>query len=165
MARMTQNGINFRYRVAGLCLKDNKVLLQNFTGRDFWTLPGGECEMLELSADALKREFMEELSVEVEISRPLWLVENMYNFSGTKTHEILLIYLVELPGSCRLFEAEEIIAVEGDNRYPCRWTAISELGKITVQPDFLPENLKHLPDYLEMIANDEIGNGSKDQTK
>ncbi|HEX8919017.1 MAG TPA: NUDIX domain-containing protein, partial [Chloroflexota bacterium] len=56
----TADGV-FNYRVAGLCIQDGWVLLHRMNEDPFWTVPGGRCEMLEPSAEALKREMREEL--------------------------------------------------------------------------------------------------------
>ncbi len=46
--------------------------------RKFWTLPGGRVEFGEKPLEALRREVMEEVSVEVEIGEPLGMYTFLY---------------------------------------------------------------------------------------
>ncbi len=55
------------YRVAGIMVKDGKVLLQADEFNDFWTTPGGGIKMFESSEEALKREFQEELEADITV--------------------------------------------------------------------------------------------------
>ena len=57
----------FLYRVAGLAIHDDKILLCHGDGhRTYWTLPGGSCEFFEDAASCVEREFLEEVGVNVE---------------------------------------------------------------------------------------------------
>jgi 8-oxo-dGTP pyrophosphatase MutT (NUDIX family) len=62
----------FNYRVAGVLLRGNKVLLHKEEKDLYWYLPGGRCELLEPSPDTLVREFMEEANATVTVKRLLW---------------------------------------------------------------------------------------------
>lgn len=51
----------FGYRVAGILLRDNKILLQKPTSDTGYALPGGHVEFGETSTQTLVREFKEEI--------------------------------------------------------------------------------------------------------
>jgi ADP-ribose pyrophosphatase YjhB (NUDIX family) len=55
----------FNYRVVGIAIHENSVLLHQGEDEDFWTLPGGRAEFGEPAEQTLKREMREELDVEV----------------------------------------------------------------------------------------------------
>ena len=57
----------FVYRVAGVAIHDNNLLVHKSILDDFWSLPGGRCEFLEISKDTLKREMNEEIGVDIKI--------------------------------------------------------------------------------------------------
>src|SRR5690606_16384382 len=88
---------HFLYRVGGVCLHDGRVLLHRAVGDDFWSLPGGRCEILETAADALTREMREELAVKVTVGRLLWVVEDFFTMDGRPYHQIGLYFAVDLP--------------------------------------------------------------------
>lgn len=64
-----ENNTNWCQSVAGVCIKDNKVLLARHTygsGKGKLIIPGGYVEYGETPQDALKREFSEEVNIVIE---------------------------------------------------------------------------------------------------
>ena len=72
------DGAKFNYRVGGVVVHGNQVLLQYTEFDPFWVIPGGRVEIMEPAADAVKREIAEELDVAVAVERLLWTVENFF---------------------------------------------------------------------------------------
>src|SRR5699024_1954298 len=68
-----------RLRVSGLLVENDAVLLTRMrspvTNEMVWIPPGGEVEFGEPMADALRREFLEETQVEVNVHRLLHIQE------------------------------------------------------------------------------------------
>lgn len=63
-------GNRVRIRASGLCREGDRLLLMNhkrLTGSDFWAPPGGGVEFGESVSDTLKREFLEEANLSVEV--------------------------------------------------------------------------------------------------
>jgi 8-oxo-dGTP pyrophosphatase MutT (NUDIX family) len=148
------NGTRFNYRVAGVMLRGNKVLLHK-EGRDLrWYLPGGRCELMETSADTLAREFMEEANATVEVKRLLWVIENFYEAHGEQSHELGLYYLVE---SSDIDTSEEFegIEINGNTLY-FRWFDIDKLEDVNVLPPMLKTALKNLSNDVRHFVNKEI---------
>ena len=52
---------------------------------------GGEIEFGERWDDALRREFREEIGVEISVSGPPIVMENLYMHHGSKGHEIVFV--------------------------------------------------------------------------
>lgn len=88
-------GNRLRVRVCGILLQNEKVLMakHKMDGKDavFWAPPGGGLEYGESTEDALKREFIEETGLEIEIKRFLCTHE----FLAPPLHGIELFFLVE----------------------------------------------------------------------
>ena len=57
--------------VAGYLIDKNKVLLVNHKKRDLWLPPGGHIKKNETPDDALKREFMEELNLNIDVVKEI----------------------------------------------------------------------------------------------
>lgn len=141
----------FNYRVGAICKHDNKILILQNKGEDYWYVPGGRVKMLENSEDALKRELAEELAVSIEIKRLLWSVENFFTLSERKFHEISFYYEVglhELPAN----GADQYILEEEGRTYLFRWVSVEELHTYNLQPAFIKEKVKDIAVHTEHIV-------------
>ncbi len=71
-----------RIRVSGVLIRDNALLLvaHRKRGETYWLLPGGGVQYGESLVEALRREFMEELCVEVEVGRFLFACDSIDPF-------------------------------------------------------------------------------------
>ena len=57
--RMKKDNISFKFRVAGIIIKDNKILLDKTENSPNYYLPGGYVELGETTKQALMRELKE----------------------------------------------------------------------------------------------------------
>ena len=55
----------FVYRLAGIALHSDQVLLHVMIHVNFWSVPGGRGELLEPSPETLRREMRDELGMNV----------------------------------------------------------------------------------------------------
>lgn len=62
---------NIRIRVAGILVKDDRILLVRHEKREksYWLLPGGGVELGESAGEALVREFQEEVGLSIEVGK------------------------------------------------------------------------------------------------
>lgn len=87
-------GNKLRVRVCGLCIVGDRILLLNHSGitpTNFWSPPGGGINFGESAEDCLKREFGEEVGLEIQvkdflfacelIKRPLHAIELFFHVS------------------------------------------------------------------------------------
>src|SRR5688572_18605664 len=103
MIRFDQGNRRFNYRVVGVAIHNDSVLLHRADHEPFWTLPGGRAEHGETAEQTIKRELLEELTTEVHVDRLLWVVENFFEYEGWSYHELALYFLVRFrPGSAPL---------------------------------------------------------------
>ncbi len=156
----------FSYRVAGVAINKNSVLLQKSVLEAFWFLPGGRCEFLEVSKDALIREMKEETGLKVKIVRPLYFVENFFFLNEKHYHEICIFYLMEFPSDSKIiFEKntfrgkERVLCTEHGpfyNKYLSpifKWVDLDDIEKLSVYPLFLRKSLKDIKAFPEHIIN------------
>ncbi|MGN4422363.1 NUDIX hydrolase [Bacillus cereus group sp. MYBK30-1] len=140
----------FNYRVGAICKHDNKILILQGNGEDFWYVPGGRVKMLENSEDALKRELAEELGVPIKVKRLIWSVENFFTLSERKFHEISFYYEVEL-NELPANGADQYILEEEGRTYVFKWVPVEELDAHNLQPAFIKDKVKDLSIHVEHI--------------
>ena len=80
--------------------KDNKLLVSKgydkIKNQFFYRCLGGGIEFQETSIEALKREFKEEIDIDIEIEDYCGLAENIFTFQGKKGHELVLLYNIKI---------------------------------------------------------------------
>lgn len=85
----------FNLRVYGILInKDNQVLVSDeyIRGNYYTKFPGGGLEFGEGTRDCLKREFMEELNLEVEICDHIYTTDFFQKSAFNPEHQIISIY-------------------------------------------------------------------------
>lgn len=85
----------------GVAIRDGKLLVSECydSKKDyyFYRCLGGGIEFQETSSDALKREFMEEIGIDINITEYLGIAENIFVYEGKKGHEIVFFYKIDIP--------------------------------------------------------------------
>ena len=135
----------FSYRVAGICVRDGKVLLQTTTGEDrSFAFPGGHVTFGETNSQTLVREFREEIGADITVGELKWVAEIFFPWGNKPCHQICLYYMVEIndPG----FPAEEMFpgAAHMEGRtfdLEFHWVPLDEVKKLEVYPTQAPELL------------------------
>ena len=103
-------GVKIRQRVCGIYVKDEKILLLNHPeindGKNLWLPPGGRAEYGADLKTNLKREFLEETNLEVQVggfmflheyvNKPLHAIESFFQIDFAKG-KVKLGYDPELP--------------------------------------------------------------------
>lgn len=114
-------------RVYALCIKDNKILAlhEEYAGDFLLKLPGGGLEFGESTIDCLKREFQEELNVEIRVIDHFYTQDDFLVSRFRDNEQLLTVYyLVEILNEEDLLildpciEKTEWIPLEGENRFP-----------------------------------------------
>jgi ADP-ribose pyrophosphatase YjhB (NUDIX family) len=156
MVCFEKNNARFLLCVRGIVINQERVLLFNVIGWDWWALPGGRVEMLEYSNEALKREMREEIATDIKVGRLVWVVENFFKPENKPYHEIGIYYLMDLPGDSIVFKADEYTCQDGPVKLRFRWFPVAEITHVEIRPSFLKQRLLYLPAFPEQICwNDE----------
>lgn len=85
----------FNIRVYGILINDEKQVLVSdefIRGEYFTKFPGGGLEFGEGTRDCLKREFKEEMNLEVEIGDHIYTTDYFQISAFNKNHQIISIY-------------------------------------------------------------------------
>ena len=113
--------------VLGLAFKDNKLLVSEgfdkIKNQTFYRCLGGGIKFLEKSTDALKREFKEEINIDIEIKDFLGVSENMFTFEGKNAHELVFYYNIDIPEN---YYKDEYIIQDDHGESKALWIDINE---------------------------------------
>ncbi|MHB1484204.1 MAG: NUDIX hydrolase [Saccharofermentanales bacterium] len=143
----------FSYRVAGILIRNGKVLLQNTTEDEGHAFPGGHVALGETNAETLIREMKEEIGADVIIGDLKWVAEIFVPWGGKPCHQICLYYFMELIDDSQIpldrsFVAKDII--KGRNFHVLfHWIPLDEIDNIAIYPTNAKELLKCLDDGVK----------------
>ncbi|MGI6621193.1 MAG: NUDIX hydrolase [Bacillota bacterium] len=142
-----QDNYIFSYRVAGILIRDGKVLLQKPVDDDGYAFPGGHVELGETNEETLIREFREEISADIKVDGLRWVAEMFFPWSGKSFHQICLYYDVSLLDESQLPHDRFLVTdIRGDQSFQLEfaWLSISEIEKAKVYPGNAGELLRDL---------------------
>lgn len=142
----------FSYRVAGICIHNNKVLLQKPTNDTAFAFPGGHVELGETNAQTLIREFKEEIGVDITVSDLKWVGEIFFPWGNKVCHQICLYYIVDIKSNNVPLEGmfvgrEKIEGRKFDLDF--HWVPIGELNNIEVYPTNVVELMNKINDGVQ----------------
>lgn len=137
----------FQMRIAGLALRNGHVLVHRAVHESFWTFPGGRAEIGETSAETLKREMIEELGVEIDVGRLLWVVENFFHHEGQDGHELGFYYLMDLPEHFPFHPTDIVHRVLDGSELEFKWVPATRaaLTALDIPPYFIADEIENLP--------------------
>lgn len=147
---------NFNFRVAAIVFDTSgeRVLIHRAPNEPFWTMPGGRVELMEPAAEALKREMQEELDVEVNVERLLWVVENFFPYNGKDWHEIAFYFLVSFPPGSPLYgHTDTFTGDEEGMKLIFEWHDLDTINEVYLLPSFLRTALTDLPASVEHVVH------------
>ena len=111
----------------GLVIKDNKLLVSEgfdkVKNETFYRCLGGGIEFLEKGEEALRREFLEEINVNIIVKDFLGISENIFTYQGKKAHELILFYSIEIPDKNY---QEEYKVIDDHGETIAKWIDINE---------------------------------------
>jgi 8-oxo-dGTP diphosphatase len=107
----------FNIRVYGILLNKNKEVLVSdefIRGKQYTKFPGGGLEFGEGTRDCLKREFMEEMNLEVRVTNHLYTTDFFQMSAFNPEHQIISIYYfvealqeISVPLRTKLFDFDD----------------------------------------------------------
>ncbi len=153
MIRIESDERIFNYRVVGVAIERDRVLLHRAAHEDFWSLPGGRGEVGETATASLARELREELDAAVRVGRLLWIADTFFEWRGRSWHELGLYFLVR-------FADQTAIDARGDRFRGdeegivllFEWFSLDALPA-RLYPTFLHDRLRALPDAPEYLVH------------
>jgi 8-oxo-dGTP pyrophosphatase MutT (NUDIX family) len=158
MVAFDKEKVRFNYRVAGVAIHNERILLDRNTRNSYWVLPGGHPDMMEPMAIALRREVKEEIGADVEVIRLLWVLENFFHKSK-RIHELSFYFLMQLHPESRLLKGDgPFYGDEQGHPLIFQWFPLDEivLQELPLFPGNLPRALINLPETTQHIVFNDL---------
>lgn len=143
----------FNYRVCAVILHEEKLLVMKDERSPYFYLPGGRVRLHETAEAAVLREIREELEIDAQIVRPLWLNQGFFteDVSQEKFHELCLYFLIDVSKTDLFSKGTSFVLYEnGTKRHQFFWMPISELKSSYLYPQFIKTRIFDLPEHLEI---------------
>jgi 8-oxo-dGTP pyrophosphatase MutT (NUDIX family) len=123
-------------RPVAICIlrRDDEILVVE--ARDetedltFYRPLGGGIEFGERSDDAVRREFQEEIGAELDEPNLLTIFENLFEFEGKESHEIVFVYEATFADP-DLYDRETFVVTEETGTLPGVWRPLADFDMTT----------------------------------
>lgn len=146
----------FNHRVAAVIINDNKILAQKNPIDNTYYLVGGRVSFGESTAEALVREIKEELNIDIENYRPLWVNECYFKDNGIDFHEIGMYYLVDVSDTDFSLYEQKFETKEQNRTNFYEWLDISNIDDKILYPKFIKDEINNIDNGLKLIITREI---------
>lgn len=149
----TEEG-RFNYRVCAIIIHDGKILAMKNERTPYYFLPGGRVALHETAEVAVLRELKEELEIDADIVRPLWLNQSFFteDVSKEKFHEICIYFLVDVSKTDLVERGNTFTMQERHHTLQYEWLELERLKEEYFYPTFLKEKIFELPETLTIHA-------------
>ncbi|BCH58470.1 DNA mismatch repair protein MutT [Agrobacterium vitis] len=158
MIRLDKKPQLFTFRVAGVILQNDHLLVQRSVNEAYWALPGGRAEIGESSEQTIIREMQEEIDRTVNIERLLFTTELFFSFDDYRAHELGFYYLLNMDAPLP-FHTDDIVhrVVDGPTDVLFRWVpaTAAAFDAFDIRPAFLGNYMGQLPKRVEHLIVDE----------
>lgn len=135
-----------RATAVAVCRSGTRILLERgydrVTHEHFYRAIGGEVEFGERAADAVTREWREELGLHLEAPEPVGVLENLFTYDGAAGHEIVFVFAASVRG---MPSGDGFTATDPEGRnHTVVWVDLddAEHERRTIHPAGLVELLK-----------------------
>lgn len=150
----------FSYRVGGILIHDDKILLQKPKNDDY-AIIGGHVAIGETAKEALIREYREEIHAEIEVDDLIAVSEIFFSWGKRPCHQVGFYYKIHLAdknsipleGSFQGYDEYDQKRIDLD----FYWVALDELRKgLKVYPvELIPYLLEDQHEIIHFVSREE----------
>ncbi len=142
----------FNYRVCGVIVHNGRLLAMQDENSPYYYLPGGRVQLGERAEEAILREIREELDIQGEIVRPLWLNQAFFTEDVTmlRFHELCLYFLMDISKTDLLSRGDRFLGRETGHTHRFVWLPFERLKEEYLYPKFIKKAIFDLPDRLTL---------------
>lgn len=154
--KMKTGELNFKFRVSGIVIKNNKVLFVDMDDSGFLCLPGGYVELGETTEQACLRELREEVRKDFKIDKYCGVIENFFRNKFNKNiHEISFYYVLT---SNDELDTTDFTLMENDKgndiKLEFKWVDLEKIENYDIRPEFLKKILKNNLNFNHLVINE-----------
>lgn len=91
----------------------------------FYRLLGGGIEFGETGKEAVKREFKEELDIDLENVKYITTLENIFMYNGNPGHEIILVFSGDFVKK-EFYRRKDLVILDTTEKHKTSWQKISD---------------------------------------
>jgi len=143
----------YNFRSCGVLINKGRILIQHGVNDTEYALPGGQVKFGETSAEAVVREFKEELGVDIVAERFIWVEEVFWKWGEKDCHTLCHYHLVKLLDETQIPHEGIFKSLETDeSRLLFQWVDINELANIKIYPVFLSGKINNIAEGLESFV-------------
>lgn len=136
---------NFKFRVCGIIIVNNKVLAVEIKRNGFYCLPGGHVHLNESTKEAIIREIKEEVLCDSKINKLIAINENFFKAHNKNYHELGFYYILD-PNMDEL-NKEDYVFMENDEgeikELSFKWLDLDKIQNEDFRPKFLKDKLSN----------------------
>ena len=143
------NGELFSYRIGGILIKDNKILLTRH-GNDY-AVPGGHAQIGETSSETIIREFKEETGFDVLPINVIATYENFWNWNNKKCHQLCIFYRLKM-----VKEGQKLSPNPDTLDSTIEWVDFEQINNINLYPTGIAQQIiENKANYGHFINKDQ----------
>lgn len=142
----------FSYRAAGICIQNDRILLQKPTNDNGFAFPGGHAAFGETNEETLIREFKEEIGADISVGELKWVGEIFFPWGEKPCHQICLYYTVVIEDGHTpkegTFLAQEQLE-ERNFELEFHWVPMNKISDIEIYPTNTIQLLEKFDDTVQ----------------
>ena len=149
----------FNYRVAAVIQLNDKFLFQKMPGDEHFTLVGGRVHFMETTAEAIRREILEEVNYDIinDKYKVAEIAENFFDYKDNdnvihKVHTLLFIYKIILKNDTNINKSKSFIMCDKSDT-TLHWVTLKDAKESTILPE-ISKRLLNENDLKYEIIND-----------
>lgn len=141
----------YNFRTSGILILNGKILIQRGETDTEYALPGGQVKFGETGAEAIVREYKEEIGIDINAERLIWVEEVFWKWNETDCHTICFYYLLNIKNpECILSKGETFKSQETDeSRLIFKWVSLNDVKNYTIYPTFLKDKINNISNGIE----------------
>lgn len=141
-------------RAAVVITHKGKILVHKNLNSDHYALIGGRVEIGEDSETTVKRELLEEIGKEIEVTGYIATVENFFEMKDSKYHEILFIHKGEFVNDEDKKIEHTLKNLEGKDYLQYEWLDLDKIEEYPLLPQIAKQVLKEKDLPVHRTNND-----------
>ena len=130
-------------RAAGIIIHNNKILTHKSINENHYALIGGRVQIGEDSETTVKREIMEEIGKEIEITGYVGTIENFFEMNSKDCHEIMFVHKIEFANEEDKHIEDTIKNIEGKEFLTYEWLDLDKIDEYPLKPEAIKQILKN----------------------